>query len=422
MGVLPGLSPDSGLVTSKLSRNRSFRLLWAGQFLALTAWQTCIIAFTLVVLSTTGSPAMAGLLGGLSYLTFLVYLPIGVLSDRFDRRKIMAVSLSIEACVIGLVALFVHLGRPGFLLLCVAVVLQGLCTEAYSVAEGSALPQIVGDDQVAEAVAKNVARSSLAVLVGPTLGGVLFGFSAVLPFLVSALALVASMVCVLLMRGRFREARQDGDGSERRDVLLGLRLLWQMPVVRYATLLTAASEVTWGAVDLVLVVRAREGGGSSLAIGLMIACMGAGGVVGSVFSSRLQAAASLRQILVGVVLVETLCLVTLLLTRNALVMGVLVFMGSLGFPSWNGLLGALVTTSAPDEVRGRVTAANRMICALALPFGVMAVGQFMGRGRSTLGVLVLLAWHTGILVSALLVRAFREEQVTAGEGMSERGD
>jgi hypothetical protein len=73
-----------------LWRNRDFLLLWSGQLISSIGTQVSQLAFPLLVLAITFSPAQAGIVGALRGLPFAVLcLPAGALVDRWDRRKVM---------------------------------------------------------------------------------------------------------------------------------------------------------------------------------------------------------------------------------------------------------------------------------------------------------------------------------------------
>jgi len=72
-----------------LRRNRDFVLLQAGQLLSSAGSQATAIAYPLLVLSTSGSPAQAGLVSFAELgASALLGLPAGVAADRFDRRRL----------------------------------------------------------------------------------------------------------------------------------------------------------------------------------------------------------------------------------------------------------------------------------------------------------------------------------------------
>src|SRR5689334_1572548 len=93
-------------MTVPLSRNRNYQLLWSGQALSEVGFSTTMIAFPLLVLAITGSPAASGLvLGADAAAQLIAGLPAGALVDRWDRKKIMLWCEAVLAVAVGSLAL-----------------------------------------------------------------------------------------------------------------------------------------------------------------------------------------------------------------------------------------------------------------------------------------------------------------------------
>src|SRR5580700_11770055 len=85
-----------------LRRNRDFQLLWGGQAVSLLGSQTSRIAYPLLVLAMTGSPAKAGIAGFAAMLGYLLFpLPAGALADRYDRKRMMIACDAVRLAAVG---------------------------------------------------------------------------------------------------------------------------------------------------------------------------------------------------------------------------------------------------------------------------------------------------------------------------------
>ncbi len=81
--------PDT-IPSPSLWRNRDYMLLWSGQLVSSVGGQVSQLAFPLLILALTHSPAQAGLAGALRALPYLIFsLPAGALIDRWDRKRVM---------------------------------------------------------------------------------------------------------------------------------------------------------------------------------------------------------------------------------------------------------------------------------------------------------------------------------------------
>src|ERR1700722_11918253 len=98
-----------------LLRSRHFMLLWPGQALSGLGSQTSTVAYPLLVLALTGSPAKAGVVGLAKWLPLAVAaLPAGGLGDRFDRKRLMISSDAVRALLLASIPVALLLGRPSF--------------------------------------------------------------------------------------------------------------------------------------------------------------------------------------------------------------------------------------------------------------------------------------------------------------------
>src|SRR5215469_18593601 len=88
-----------------LWQNRDYLLLWSGQTVSFVGTQVSGIAFPLLILAITGSPAQAGVASALRSLPYIVFsLPVGALIDRWDRKRVMIICDSGRAVALGSIA------------------------------------------------------------------------------------------------------------------------------------------------------------------------------------------------------------------------------------------------------------------------------------------------------------------------------
>jgi MFS family permease len=127
-----------------LVKNRDFMLLWTGEALSQLGSQASTVAFPLLVLALTGSPAKAGIVGLAKWLPLAVTaLPAGLAADRFDRKRLMMVSDGVRALLLASIPVALWLGRPSFLQIAAVAFLDGCLFTVRYVAERGALPQVV---------------------------------------------------------------------------------------------------------------------------------------------------------------------------------------------------------------------------------------------------------------------------------------
>jgi MFS family permease len=151
-------------------------LLWSGQVVSSMGTQVSQLAFPLLILFLTHSPALAGLLGALRALPYLIFsLPAGALIDRWDRKRVMMLCDSGRGiCMASIPAAYI-IGRLTIVQLFLVSLVEGTLFVFFNIAEVACLPRVVTKEQLPAANAQNLATDGITALAGPPLGGALYG-------------------------------------------------------------------------------------------------------------------------------------------------------------------------------------------------------------------------------------------------------
>lgn len=280
-----------------LRRNRDFQLLWGGQAVSVMGSQISKIAYPLLVLALTGSPAKAGIAGSAAMLGYLLFpLPAGALADRFDRKRMMIACDAIRLAAVGSIALAGSVAHISYVQVLVTGFVEGSASVFFSLAQRAALPMIVHVSQRSVAVSQNEARNFGALLAGPAVGGSLFGLSQAAPFAADALTYVASLATLPFIKAPMQERSRDAPrasaqavrGALVRDLREGLAWTWREPFLRYSAFFAGAVNVLLQVLTLGLIVLARHDGASAAETGFIVACYGVGGLAGAFVAPWVQ--------------------------------------------------------------------------------------------------------------------------------------
>jgi MFS family permease len=393
------------MASPPLSRNREFLLLWSGQAISQLGSQISFVAYPLLALAVTGSPAKAGLVAFAKNAPIAALaLPAGLLADRVNRRWLMVASDGLRGLAVASIPIAAAAGRVPFALIAVVAAIDGTGFVLTNVAERGAVRQLVAPEQLGEAVARNESRMFGAALAGPPLGGLLFGIGRAVPFLADAGSYAISTISKLLIRSEFQEARLEGASGDARE---GLRWLWQQPFMRVCMLLFAGSNPIFTGLYLLIVVLARHHGASSALIGLMLAFAAAGGLFGALLAPWLQRRLTARAALIGESWVLTMSIPLLLITHEALLVGAIVAAAELITPVTNSIVVRFRVALAPDRLQGRVQAGSTLIAFSGGWLGPLVVGFLLQRAGESATILVLTGWALMLALVATGSRAFR---------------
>ncbi|HJP77434.1 MAG TPA: MFS transporter [Pseudonocardiaceae bacterium] len=388
-------------VVVPLTRNRNYQILWGSQALSMFGTNATYIAYPLLVLVLTGSPALSGLVLGVSAAAELVAgIPAGAFADRWSRKRIMLICEAVQAVTtaVFVLALWWHLANAAMLLV-VAVVL-GACESVFRPAETACLPSIVPGEQVAGAVAGNAARGYLGNLAGTAAGGFLFAISRALPFVANLLAHGVSLLALAFLRLPDREPappvplRHLG-----REMLDGLRFMWAHRNIRVTSLCAVLLNLFFSAFYIVIVVLARSRGMSSGEIGVMVAMLGVGGILGALAAPRLTRILSPYQCIVGVFWTLTVLTPLAVFVHNGYLMGVLFAAMALVPPAANTAIISEQLLSTPDELRGRLSGVLGVLAGAAAAIGPTLGGALTA---AVSGVTAVLCCSAGIALLTVL--------------------
>ena len=175
--------------TSNVLRIVSFRHFLSSRALSSMAFQGSAVAIGWLIYDRTRNPFDLGLVGLFQFLPMLVLTFVaGHVADQFDRRQIGLICQVVEALTMGFIALGVWQGWLPTWGVFAAVAVLGAAQAFERPTMAALLPGIVPTAQLQSAVATSTSVMQTALIIGPALGGVLYGFGEVVPFLVSGAA------------------------------------------------------------------------------------------------------------------------------------------------------------------------------------------------------------------------------------------
>lgn len=384
-----------------LRRNRDFVLLQLGQLLSDAGGGSTTIAYPLLVLALTHSPAKAGVVTFARMLPLaLLALPAGLLADRWNRKWLMIGADSARAIGVGVLAVLIVTGHLDYWVLPVVAVVEGSGTALFNAAQAGALRNVVPLEQLPAAVGVQSGRTAVVELAGSPLGGVLFAVARAVPFVVDAVSYVFSTGSLLAMRTPFQQAREPDRSSVRQRLAEGLRYLWGEPFLRTCALLFGVANFIIPGLLLALVVLADRRGLSGGEVGLLVAVFGASLLVGSFLSSLVRRKFGARQVMLLELWTYLGCVV-FLAWPNVFVLAACLVPTGLAIAPNDSVVHGYRLAMTPDRLIGRAESVRSMISLVLAPLGPLVAGVLLSVSspRVTIGVffgigVVLAAWGT----------------------------
>ncbi len=395
--------------------NRDYMLLWSGQVVSATGSRISLLAFPLLVLAITHSPAQAGLLsafGSIPYILFI--LPAGALVDRWNRKLVMIFCDSGRALALGSIPIAFILGRLTIGQLYVVSLVEGTLFIFFSLAETACMPEVVPQEQLTEAAAQGTIINSIASMIGPALGGIIYGLGRAVPFATDAISYMFSVVSLLFVRTPLRQQRAATPVNLLQEMKEGIVWLWNHPVIRFIALLTWGIYTPVIGYGLILIVLAQGQHASSFVIGLIFAAGGLGSILGALLVPILKKRFRFGQLMIGGTWAWSLTWLFFAIAPNPLVLGIVTTLSFIVVPIYSSVHVGYRLERIPQHLQGRVNSVFRLIAFGSEPLG-MAVTGFLLQLCGPIPTVLILFVPQGILsIVVTFSKHFKDREDSPG--------
>jgi len=337
-----------------------------------------MLAFPLLILAITHSPAQAGLIGALRSLPYALFiLPAGALIDRWNRKRVMIICDTGRALALGSIPVALLLGQLTLVQLYIVSLVEGTLFTFFNLAETACLPHVVAKEQLSAAAAQNMIIDSTSGLIGPSLGGAIYAIGRAIPFLTDAISYGVSVLSLFFIKTKFQEERDPTPIRLWADIREGLSWLWHQPVLRFLALLTGGMVAPVIGYSLILIVLAQGQHASSFTIGLIFASGGIGSILGSLLVAPLQKHFSFGQLMIGSTWVWALTWLFFAIAPNPLVLGIVTALSFIIVPIYMSVQFGYRLALIPDHLQGRVNSVFRLIAFGSEPIGLAMTGLLL---------------------------------------------
>jgi Transmembrane secretion effector len=358
-------------------RHRDFRLLWSAQAVSMAGDGIYLVAIAWLVYDISNRPSALAIVGFAWTLPQVAGLLLaGVLSDRFERRRLLVIADLIRCAAIGAIAALAYAGTAEIWHLVILVVFYGLGEALFQPSYTAIVPEIVPADELVQANALREILQPLGMrFAGPALGGALIAlFGVGTAFLVDAVTFAVSALFVIAISPR--PPPRSEVGSVRRD----LGEAWAYVRAHawlWGTLVGAAVFlfVTLGPFEVLLpyIIRNELGGGAAV-YGTVLAAGGAGAIFGATVIGRTGLPRLHVTFMWTAWCVGDSLFIVLAFAEKAWLMCLISFinfaLGTAALVVWNTLMNTLV----PRELLGRVSSFDWFVSFGLTPLSFAVTG------------------------------------------------
>ncbi len=394
-------APRRGLAWPGSLRHRNFRLFWFGQLISLIGTWMQTIAQAWLVLLLTHDPFWLGVVAAAQFLPVAILgLFGGIIADVLPKRETLVGTQSAQMVLAFVLAALSFAGVVQVWEILLLAALLGLVNAIDMPTRQAFVIEMVGREDVTNAVGLNSATFNLARIVGPAVGGILIGILGVTAcFFLNGVSFLAVIVGLLLIRSADlvtteRLARPGSVSDVVTNLADGLRYVRHTPIVLLSVVVVGLVS-TFGMNFNVLVppYASQILAVGATGLGFLLAVSGIGSVLAAlVVASRPRPHV---WVIVGGGLVLGALELVLGLTTSFAIALLAMFGAGVGSIAMMITANTSIQLAVPDALRGRVMSVYTTVFVGSTPFG----GLLMGWLASALGVPA--AWMVGGLASIL---------------------
>lgn len=375
--------------------NPAFRLLLSASAASNLADGIAALALPWLATLVTRDPALIALVAFASRLPWLLFsVPVGVLVDRRDRRRLMAqadalrmvLTLGIVGLIAAAPALPLTQETPRYVLgLAALAFLLGAAEVVRDNAAQTLLPALVDRDRLEDANGQLWSMEQvMGAFVGPPLAGLLIALAVPAPFLLdaAAFALAACLVWMIALPPRAAPVRRSvvAEMAEGWRWMRGERML-----VRVAVMLGLLNFLATAMVTVLVLFSQEILGLGATGHGVLLTAGAAGAVIAGVSGPRLAARIGARRAVILALVLMPFPPLAIALTASPVVVALALFAETVAGMIWNIVTVSWRQRLIPDALLGRVNAIYRFFGWGMMPLGALAGGWIVALAEPGLG-------------------------------------
>jgi predicted MFS family arabinose efflux permease len=364
--------------------HKNFRYFWLGQCVSLIGTWTQSIGQAWLVYTLTKSPFLLGLLGAMQFLPVtLLSLFAGVFIDKYPKKRILLITQCSSMILALALATLVFTNTVKYEYIMIIAVLLGITNSIDMPARQSFMIEIVGREDLMNAVALNSVIFNLAKVLGPSIGAILMAaVGAGWCFLLNGLSFIAVLYGLLLIKVEpyVREKKSNNVIKEIKD---GLRYVFKQKILLQPILLVLVIGILAFNYNVILPVFVKNVlHAEADTYGILMAALGVGSVFGALtVSGNNKSGPKIRVMIISSLVIGTLFFVNGVISQYFVTIIILAVIGAFSI-YFSTTANTILQMNSNDEYRGRVMSVYSMSFSGATPIGSL----FTGAVISSLGV------------------------------------
>ena len=381
--IMPSKQPGKGLLRAFSSlRQRNFRLYWFGQMISLMGTWMQTLGQAWLVLELTHSAWQLGLVGALQFLPVLLFSIFGgVFADRWPKRRVLLITQSVASIQAFLLWVLIITGSIQPWHIYILAIVLGLTNSLDQPARAAFAVEMVGREDLPNAVALNFSLRNFTRIVGPGIAGIVIATIGTTPlFLLNALSFLAVILGLALIDNQKLHVQAlptDGTGEHQstwQSLREGIEYVRKTPAL--ALLIVVAGLVLlFGAnFDVLLPLFATDVlHVGARGFGFLSAAIGVGSLIAALWLAWSNSRPTIRRILIAMLI---FCGLEVIFALSHLYPLSLLLIASIGATEtlFGTLTMTMLQTVPPDHLRGRINSISILFFTGSAPLGFLLAG------------------------------------------------
>lgn len=414
---LRNLSLPSGFTALQ---HHNYRLYFFGQAVSITGTWMQSLAMSWLVLSLTSSAIKLSLVNVLQFApTLFLGLVAGVVADRVPKRSLLVLTQSIAAICSAILAYLIWSHNIDLWHVYLLALIVGINNSFDMPSRQAFVSEMVGREDLANAIALNSTLFNMGRLVGPALAGLVLGvFGVAACFLIDALSYLA-VICSLLMMRNLPKMKQLRNRNPVESLREGLAYVRATPLIGHLVIFAGLVGIFGINFNVWMPLLAKQDIDTGPAgFGLLMSSLGIGALAGALtLAFRSRDVSPKRMVVTALVLGigEILLGAATEATASLILAMVVSTMVGFGLTSTMSMANTIVQSNAPDELRGRVMSVYIMVSTGVAPLGAILAGAVAGWFGTPISILM-----GGIITTLSAIWLARRLQIRPQDSMLER--
>jgi len=363
-------------------RHRNFRYYWGSMCISLIGTWMQNIALPWLAYSMTGSPFLLSLVGALQFTPMLLFsLFAGVVIDRFPKKNILYFTQSAALLITLALAILVWSGHIRYWHILILATMLGMVNTLDMPTRQTFMIELVGREDLMNAIALNSSVFNMARVIGPALAGIIMATMGIaFCFYINSVSFAAVIIGLFFVHPLIAHERKDRKGKILPDIRDGLKYIFNDELLLNTILMVAIVGIFAMNFNVLVPVFAKEILGQQEAgFGFLMSLVGAGSFAGAMLIATMSKFGPQKFVLNIVPLFIAALLILTGFTNVYMLTGLCLAASGLCFVAFIASSNSSLQLNSTDEYRGRVISVYMLVFGGSVPIGNLYSGIISDR-------------------------------------------